>query len=129
MRAILRTAILADSGILSEGIDSDNFFAVDVDSPIDRPFMQLRWANNNPGLDVVTKRFLVVWVHDKPGDYSRIDRLILRLRQVLPGLAGVTNGTQSILAVEWTGDSEDLTDDGHKTIARTASFTLVGSGQ
>lgn len=129
MRALVRQAILADSEIVSEGITGPNLFAVDVDTPEGRPFMQLRWGANNEGLDVVTQRFLVVWVHDMPGDYDRIDRIILRLRTVLPALAGTTNGTQSILAVEWTGDSEDLSDDGHRTIARTASFTLVGSGQ
>jgi hypothetical protein len=129
MRAILRTAIINDSSLNTEGIGDDEFFAVDVDTPEARPFMQLRWGVNNVGLDVVTRRFLVVWVHDEPGDYSRIDRIIQRLRVLLPLLEGTVDGSQSILAVEWTGDSEDLTDDGHRTIARTASFTLVGSGQ
>lgn len=129
MRAIIRTAILGDSQIQAEGITSSKFFAVDVDTPQGRPFMQLRWGPNNLGLDVVTKRFLTIWVHDQPGDYSRIDRIVFRLRALLPALAGTSSGGYSISAVEWTGDSEDLTDDGHRTIARTASFTLVGSGQ
>ena len=129
MRAIVRSAIIADAQIQSDGIAAANAFAVDVDTPQQRPFLQLRWGTNNIGLDVVTKRFLVIWVHDEPGDYTRIDRILLRLREILPPLAGTTSGTQSILAVEWTGDSEDLTDDGHGTIARTASFTLVGTGQ
>ncbi len=129
MRAILMQAIVTDPDINLDGVDEDAFFAVDVDTPQVRPFVQLRWGTNNPGLDVVTRRFLTIWVHDEPGDYSRIDRIVFRLRQILPLLEGTVNGSQSILAVEWTGDSEDLTDDGHQTIARTASFELVGSGQ
>jgi hypothetical protein len=129
MRTILRSAILADAELNAEGIVSDRFFAVDVDTPQGRPFMQLRWGSNSGGLDVVTRRFLVIWVHDEPGDYSRIDRIIQRLRVLLSSLAGTSIESQSILAIEWTGDSEDLTDDGHQTIARNASFTIVGSGQ
>lgn len=129
MRAIVRSAIIGDVDLNGEGFTSPSVFAVDVDTPQERPFMQLRWGTNNEGLDVVTRRFLVVWVHDIPGDYDRIDRVIRRLRELLPTLAGTVDGEQAILAIEWTGDSEDLTDDGHGTIARTASFTLVGSGQ
>jgi hypothetical protein len=130
MRALVRAAIIADATLNSLGIDSDNAFAVDVDTPADRPFLQLRWGRNDVGLDVVTRRNLVVWVHDKPGDYTvRIDPIILRLRTLLAGLEGQSNGLGHLIAVEWAGDSEDLIDDGHKTITRNASFSLVGSGQ
>lgn len=95
-----------------------------------RPFLQLRWGQNNVGLDVVTRRNLVIWVHDEPGDYSvKIDPILFRLRTLLPTLEGASNGLGHVVAVEWTGDSEDLADDGHKTITRNTSFSLVGSGQ
>lgn len=123
------TAITGDPVINALGIDSLNSFAVDVDTPQDRPFLQLRWGRNDVGLDVVTRRTLTVWVHDEPGDYGRIDTIILRLRTILPALEGMSNGLGHVVAVEWTGDSEDLADDGHGTIARNTSFSLVGSGQ
>jgi hypothetical protein len=129
MRTLVRSAIIGDPTINGYGIASANAFAVDVDTPTARPFLQLRWGVNAPGLSVVTRRFLVVWVHDEPGDYERIDSVIARLRTLLPSLAGTKNSFASIVAVEWTGDSEDLVDDGHKTFARTSSFTVVGSGQ
>jgi hypothetical protein len=130
MRALVRTAILADSELQGYGIVGDGVFAVDVDTPPQRPFLQLRWGRNDPGLDRVTRRNLVIWVHDKPGDYTvKIDPIILRLRTLLAGLEGMSNGLGHVVAVEWTGDSEDLADDGHRTIARTTSFLLVGSGQ
>jgi hypothetical protein len=130
MRALVRAAIIADATLNGLGIVDGNSFAVDVDTPQSRPFLQLRWGRNDVGLDVVTRRNLVIWVHNKPGDYTtRIDPILLRLRTLLVGLEGQSNGLGHLIAVEWAGDSEDLTDDGHKTITRNVSFSLVGSGQ
>ncbi|MET0416547.1 MAG: hypothetical protein ABW022_11060 [Actinoplanes sp.] len=129
MRALIFQAIIADPTIVGAGIDGDNSFAGDVDTPEYRPFLQLRWGRNDVGLDVVTRRTLNIWVHDEGGDYGRIDAIISRLRALLPTLEGQDNGSGHLMAVEWTGDSEDLTDDGHKTITRFTSFSLVGSGQ
>lgn len=129
MRALIRSAIIGDATMNGLGITGPSAFAVDVDTPQMRPFLQLRWGVNNPGLDTVTRRFLVVWCHDKPGDYFRIDQMVFRLRNLLPTLVGTSDSSGSVVGIEWTGDSEDLTDDGHGTIARTASFTVVGSGQ
>ncbi len=125
MRTTLFQAIIADATLIGLGIASENSFAGDVDTPEYRPFLQLRWGRNDIGLDVVTRRTLNIWVHDEGGDYGRIDSIIFRLRLLLPSLEGTSN----IMAAEWTGDSEDLIDDGHKTIARYTSFSLVGSGQ
>lgn len=129
MRELLFLAVTTDPTLASFGIDNASSFAVDVDTPPQRPFLQLRWGRNDEGLDVVTRRSLTIWVHDEPGDYGRIDSIILRLRQLLPVLEGMSNGAGHLMAVEWTGDSEDLADDGHRTITRWASFSLVGSGQ
>lgn len=122
-------AIIGDSVLNGLGITGPSSFAVDVDTPASRPFLQLRWGRNNVGLDVVTQRDLVVWVHDQPADYSVIDSIIRRLRVLLPTLISSSDSTGWVMGVDWTGDSEDLTDDGHKTIARNASFTMTGSGQ
>lgn len=125
MRTIVFQAITSDPTLIGLGIEGENSFAGDVDTPEYRPFLQLRWGRNDIGLDVVTRRTLDIWVHDEGGDYGRIDSIISRLRALLPTL----EGTNNVMAVEWTGDSEDLADDGHKTIARYTSFSLVGSGQ
>lgn len=130
MRELVFSAIVDDGDLSALGIVDAGAFAVDVDTPQQRPFIQLRWGRNDPGLDVVTRRNLVIWVHDKPGDYTaHIDPIIRRLRTLLAGLEGMSNGLGHVVAVEWTGDSEDLSDDGHRTITRTTSFQLVGSGQ
>jgi hypothetical protein len=129
MRALIRQAIIADATMAGYGINGANSFAVDVDTPQSRPFLQLRWGRNDAGIDRVTIRNLVVWVHDKPGDYALIDGILLRLRDLIPSLVGESNGTGHLVDVTWAGDSEDLADDGHGTITRNSSFILVGSGQ
>lgn len=130
MRALVRSAIIADATLIGLGVVPSGVLAGDVDTPQARPFLNLRWGVTTPGLSVVNSRSLVIWVHDRPGDFTvRIDPIILRLRSVLDSLVGVSNGLGHVVAVEWTGDSEDLVDDGHGTITRTASFNLVGSGQ
>lgn len=129
MRSLVFDALTTDPILIGYGITDDSAFAVDVDTPQTRPFLQLRWGNNDVGIAAVTVRSLVVWVHDSPADYTKIDAILLRLRNLIPLLVGESNGQGWVVDVTWNGDSEDLTDDGHKTIARNASFTLVGSGQ
>lgn len=132
MRSLIFGTLTTDPVLNGLGITSANSFAVDVDTPEGRPFLQLRWGANAIGLGKtrVTRRTLTIWVHDEPGDYSvKIDPIILRLRELLPALEGVSNGLGHVVSIEWTGDSEDLADDGHGTITRNASFSLVGSGQ
>lgn len=129
MRALVRFALVNDATLQSLGFVAEGILAGDIDTPEQRPFIQLRWSTTTPGLDVVSRRNLVVWVHDTPGDYDRIDRSIRRIRQVLTGLVGAQHDFGHLMVCEWTGDSEDLADDGHGTITRTTSFSIVGTGQ
>lgn len=129
MRTLIYQSLIADATLNGYGISGPSAFAVDVDTPQARPFLQLRWGVNAIGLDISTRRSLVIWVHDQPGDYTKIDNIILRLRTLIPSLVPSQDGNGWLQGVVWEGDSEDLTDDGHRTIARNTSFTLVGSGQ
>lgn len=129
MRTLIFSAIIGDSQLNALGITNSSSFATDVDTPQSRPFLQLRWGVNAVGLDVSTRRSLVIWVHDQPGDYTKIDAIISRLRSLIPSLVPSQDANGWLQGVVWEGDSEDLTDDGHRTIARNTSFTLVGSGQ
>lgn len=131
MRALIFQALVADPVLNGLGINSASSFAIDVDTPQTRPFLQIRWGQNQIGLKntAVSRRTITVWAHDEPGDYSTIDAILARVKALLPTLDGQSNGSGHLVSAEWTGDSEDLADDGHGTITRNASFTLVGSGQ
>lgn len=130
MRALIRSTITGDATITGLGVVAAAVLAGDVDTPGLRPWINLRWSITREGLAQVTRRDLVIWVHDKPGDYdTKIDPIIRRLRIILPALEGVPHPYGHLTAVEWVGDSEDLVDDGHGTITRTTSYSIVGTGQ
>lgn len=133
MRSLIRSRILADSQIVAAGIVPSAVLAGQIDTPAERPFINLIWGDTNEGLATVNTRLITLWVHDTPGDYARIDRILFRLRSVLTAIEATSwteGGGQSgwVTAVEWEGDSGDLTDDGHGTIVRTSSYTIIGSG-
>ena|SRR5688500_5943102 len=129
MRALVRLALIQDPTLITLGVVPEGVFAGDVDTPDQRPFLQLRWSNTTPGVDVVSRRDLVIWVHDNAGDYERIDSVIRRIKTIMSQLVGVPHAAGYLMVCEWTGDSADLTDDGHGTITRTTSFSIVGTGQ
>jgi hypothetical protein len=130
VRTLIRSAIVADATLQSLGVVSAGVLMGEVDTPPERPFIQLRWGITLPGVSTVNTRTLIIWVHDRPGDYTlKVDPILARLRTVLAGVVGQTDGTGHLVDADWTGDSEDLIDEGHGTITRTASFAVVGSGQ
>lgn len=130
MRALVRAAITADPQLQSLGVVSGAVLAGDIDTPQQRPFLNLRWGGVTPGIGPVNRGTLVVWVHDEPGDYeARINPILLRLRGIITELAAAQHTAGWLSVAEWTGDSDDLSDDGHGTITRNASFNLIGSGQ
>lgn len=130
MRALVRSAITSDATLIGLGVVASGVLSGDVDTPSERPFLNLRWGGVDPGLSTVNRGTLTIWVHDNKGDYeTRINPILLRLRELLLSLVGVQHTTGWLTAVEWNGDSEDFVDDGHGTITRNVSFTLIGSGQ
>lgn len=120
--------LVADAMLTTLGVTEAGVIAGDVDTPSARPFVQLRWGQATPGLSTVDNRVLVIWVHDVPGDYEKIDAIIRRIKQLFQGIAGAQHAFGWITVVEWVTDSDDLTDDGHGTITRTTTHNLVSSG-
>ena len=124
MRTLVRQVLLADSVLGVPTIVSG-----DADSVTERPFMNLQWGENAPGLAHVHRRSLVVWFHDEPSDYARIDQLVARTRAVLTALAGAPAPEGGVLLeARWETDSGDLRDDSRRTILRTSTYTIVGTG-
>jgi hypothetical protein len=129
MRATIARALYTDDILISEGITRQSVYSGDVDTPVQRPYIVLRWGTTNPGVDVSRQRSLVVWVHDQPNDYARIDRIIKRTRTVLTGIVARQTDVGWITAIDWLTDSDDLSDDGTHTILRTSAYNIVASGQ
>lgn len=129
MRTLIRQSLIASTELETLGVVPEAVMAGDVDTPEYRPFLNLRWNTTTPGLATVDRRSLVIWVHDEPGDYDRIDRIIREIKAIMTSLVGVAHAYGYLVVAEWSGDSEDLTDPGHGTITRTTTYSLVGTGQ
>lgn len=130
MRAVVRAAILADTVLQGLGVtDEGQVLSGDVDSFEGRPFLNLKWGTTNPAPfgGVAQQTTLVIWVHDSPNDYERVDAILRRLRVLMPSLVGMTDVQDYVSQIAWTGDGPDLKDDGHRTITRVGNYTLNGS--
>lgn len=119
-----------DAGILTDVSASAIYGAGGlIAAPRVRPFVALRFGAETPELSdgdrpSATSTRLTVYVHDDPGDYLRIARILGNVRSVFAGNAtGMTGG--GIMGV-WEGDSGDLSDDLYGTIMKYGEFRLVG---
>lgn len=98
-----------------------------------RPFVVLRSglraSEPIPGLrDKMSRWPYMVWAHDDPGSYLRVDQMLEAVRGRLGSLSypitAETDGLR-ILEMIWNDDSEDLQDDGFKTAVRWSSYTAM----
>lgn len=89
--------------------------------PKDRPFMILDFGDE-PRHDIpgVEQRDLSVWVHDDPGDYQRIGRVLADVRARLESVVAA-----GVVSIVWQGNSQGLPDDGLNTITRNGSFRML----
>lgn len=143
VRAYIYSLITTDPAMVALGITPDSTFTQHtIDTPQVRPMCILRWQGTTPGIVTtaegnglsdfpVNQRILTVWVHDDKhvGDYTNIDRSLNRLRALLTSVEGIDVGVTGsrLTAINWEGDSQDLSDDDAGTITRNAQFRLTGS--
>jgi hypothetical protein len=105
-------------------VGSRIFQSLDLeDTPTDKPFIVCRLDPSVPDIPGAMFQDLVLWIHDEPGSYLRIDTLIQTIRENLDGVQ--VNDPEGI-AVVWQGDSPDMADDLRGTILRTSSYRLAG---
>lgn len=93
--------------------------------PAVKPYILYRFGTSAPALvgdDGVTKRVqpIQLFVHDNPGDYARIDRILVLIRATLEG-----QQSAEVTRCQWLEESEDLRDDEMFTITRFARYQLI----
>lgn len=104
--------------------------SIDEDSRPPLPFAVLVFGTTSPGMGRVRRRTVTVWIHDEPGDYTRIDRILEGVSGTLDGAEHVTNGDGTeLMSASWQATSGDLVDGGFRTITRNATYTLIGTGE
>lgn len=126
--------VIASNPIVTGEIPMDNWHVPSTlkTSPA-RPFGTYRLAGSGMG---VTRRSaskevrLEIWVHDNPGSYLRIDRLLTELEKTFGDVTHVSAAEgESISQAAYDSRSPDLDDQGFGTICKSVVFTLIGKGQ
>lgn len=129
MRTIVRSAIINDPALVGMGVKPEGVVTGDVDTPLARPFLNLKWGLTLPSFrgSLTKTATLVIWVHNDPSDYGPIDRILTRLQVLLPSIEGSTapDGSE-VQVIDWLGDGPDLQDDGHRTIVKVGNYRVVG---
>lgn len=103
-----------------------------VDTNPVTPFIVYRQSGHFPGVtkrSKVRQQSLEIWVHDEPGDYSRIDGILNRIEQTFDAVvhASAAEG-ESIGSADFESRSPDLDDDGFGTICKMTNYTITGRG-
>lgn len=134
MRKTIMQLIAATPDVVAEIPISNWHQASDVDEvPPPKPFGMYRISGTGPG---VTRRGpgrqvrLELWIHDNPGSYARIDRLLGKLEVTFDAAvhASAAEG-DSISQADFDSRSPDLDDSGFKSICKASIYTLIGKGQ
>lgn len=122
-RAAVQTLLETDATLLSLGL-GQVYGANAVDTPSEQIFATVHWDQKSVVFGDRGPETLVIWFHDRSRDYAKIDAMIERAIQILEGAVHVA-GTDGILTqAKWTATSQDLFDDGFKTVTKNVSFQV-----
>jgi hypothetical protein len=126
-RVAINLAIENSAALQLLGLPADGTFQANAADTISiRPFVVIRWEENRRAFADKGTQGLTVWVHDDLGDYTRIDNILEKIKEILTAMVHVQGSDQRIVTqVDWSGDSGDLYDDGYRTITRNAGFRVL----
>lgn len=126
MKTLVWSALSNDS-VLAEDIPADRWYSASavLDVPT-KPFAVIVWGPRTGILRSISAPTLRVNVHDERGDYTRIDRVIARVEEVVLSLVDLTEGAEHITEAQWLGASGELGDQDYKTNLRYVDFRVAG---
>jgi hypothetical protein len=130
-RAGVYTLLVGDTALSAMGVTAGTVIQDNaVDTMRQTPFVVLRWEEVTPRWALAGsrgKQVLTVWAHDRGGDYTRINAVLDRIKEIfipVEHFAGADGRT--ITQLDWRGESADLYDDGFKTLCRNHAYDVVG---
>lgn len=100
----------------------------EFETPVDKPFGVLTHEGPLPGVSRHQQARFSLWVHDEPGDYTRIDNALKVLRPLVVGSTPRTLNGVWLTEAQWTSTSGDLFDAERRTNVKYSTFLLTGSG-
>lgn len=124
-RSALHSLVEADTELATIGVEAV-YPSNAVDTPAEELFIVIRWEPTELAFKQVGSDRCTIWAHDKQRDYGRIDKILQRLREILPATVHRDGGDGWVMTcAEWEGEGPDLFDGGYNTITRYADFTVV----
>lgn len=125
-RVWLHQTLLGDAtlvGMVPGGFASTTHQEV---TPALKPFLIHRVLAHRPATrgdddDITRAESFLLFVHDVPGDYMKIDDILARMKVLLQNYK---NAEQGIARVTWIEDSEDFRDEDMGTILRYSRYQV-----
>lgn len=133
-RDTMAQLVAQNSLIRALGLGDRSVYPADVaESPQERPFVVMRWGDEEAGLGGSWARPLMWWVYDEFGDFNRASN-IAKAIQNLGGKSftpiATTNGWVTQFRTEGSGlgIGADLADDGFDALVVPLNTVVVGRG-
>jgi hypothetical protein len=130
VKSVIGRAIHTDPQLNALGVTKDTFYTGDpaVDNKTLTIYVVARYLGRTTGVGESRPQGVTFYVHDRPNDFTRINAIIYRIRQVLTALGPQKTDTGWITQVDWLTDGDEISDDATRTILRQTSFSIIASG-
>jgi len=135
LRQYIWETLRVDPILNSYGIDAASLFGTYApDSPAAnlQRWVILRWSIEDPppGRDTTSRRRpLFIWAYDRERDYTHVDLILQRCKEILYPIKGVQYSANGwITQLEQGNTSDDLFDSAYAAVTRSWDTTIVASG-
>jgi hypothetical protein len=126
MRGIVYNLLTEDAALLVD-IPKARWFSsgAALDLP-EKPFAVIHWGERTGISRNLSARTLRVNIHDNRGDYTRIERVLDQVEDVLLPQIDVKQGASRITEIQWLMRSGELVDQDYKTNLMYLDFRVAG---
>lgn len=123
--------------LLALGLAEDSVLQADtISSPKSKPFIVIRWMDEQPGIGPVSLRPFDLWNYDEEGDYSRLDRIGKAAAEILMDVIAMPTESGFISQIRGRatpanpglGRGADLYDEGYKCVVVPWRLAAVATG-
>lgn len=139
VRELLYQLVANDPELNTLGFTPDTVYANGApDSPMERRWAVIVWGIENPGIATqigrgrMSDREVELWVYDRDRDYTTINSVLARWRELMDDLASVRTGAAPtdgwVTSAFWSGDGRDGYDGVYEAVYRTSAYRLIASG-
>lgn len=124
-RAAVQSLLESDVQLQNIGVEAV-YGSNSIDTPKEDLFVVVRWEPTQLAFKKKGTDRCSIWAHDKNRDYTRIDKVLQRIKDLLTDTVHRAGGDGwTMTLATWNGEGPDLVDGGFHTVTRYADFTVV----